>query len=189
MLLPSRSTLSNPAPLCGSRIPPHLLPNSYFSCLAFFCSQQTNAQQFSIYIADMDTPAGIYAYCARELAADINHIFLSETITATPAFGLWDWHQSDEWSHQVFGMATAFWHLLPQYYKKTSRVNTFPYFCSLAGTKSYFICQESFKHLLGLICSRLHLRATCQLPGLLHLPVKTGSSASCTITNASLSCW
>lgn len=61
------------------------------------------------------------------------------------------------------------------------------HFCSLTGTKSYIICQESRRHLLGLICSRLHLRVTSQLPGLLHLPVKTGFSASCPMSNASLS--
>lgn len=63
-----------------------------------------------------------------------------------------------------------------------------PLFCSLAGTKSYIICQESLRHLLGLICSRLRLQVTCQLPGLLHMPVKTRFSASCTMTNAGLSC-
>lgn len=68
----------------------------------------------------------IYVSCTSKLKADINHIFLSETITATPAFGLWFWHQSDAWCQKVFGMAIAFWHSLPQYYKNTSSMNIFP---------------------------------------------------------------
>lgn len=61
------------------------------------------------------------------------------------------------------------------------------HFCGLTGTKSYIICQESLRHLLGLICSRLHLRVTSQFTGLLDLPVKTRFSASCKMSNASWS--
>lgn len=68
----------------------------------------------------------IYVSCTSKLTVDINHIFFRETIIATPAFGLWFWDQSDAWCQKVFGMAIAFWHSLPRYYKSTSSMNIFP---------------------------------------------------------------
>lgn len=67
----------------------------------------------------------VYASCSSKFAADINHVFLGETITATPALRLWFWHQSDAPRREVFGMAIAFWQSLPRHYTSTSSMNIF----------------------------------------------------------------
>lgn len=187
MLLPSRSTLSRSSLRVVYIKILHLLPNSYFSCLAFFFPDR----QIHVTFLDRNRRHGyvcryLCLLCSRACSWHKSHILKWNNYSYTCVWivGLtskWWMKPSGIWNGHCF--LTLITPVLQE------DINTFPHFCSLAGTKSYFICQESLRHLLGLICSRLHLRATCQLPGLLHLPVKTGFSASCTITNASLSCW
>lgn len=127
--------------------------------------------------------SNIYVSCTSKLAADINHIFLSATITATPAFGLWFWHQSDAWCQKVFGMAIAFWHSLPRVLQEHVKHEHISPFLQYNLNKELHYSPGILRRSLGLICPRLHPWVTSQLPGLLHLPVKPQLSTSCSITN------
>lgn len=178
MLLASRSTLSHPAPLCWARTFYVLFQIPILTLLLFYPDRQ-------LYVTFLDQNrwrAYIYM-CSR---AYINHIFLNNYSYTC----VWIVALTSKWWMKPSGIwnGHCFLTLITPVLQGDIKSEHIPLFCSLAGTKSYIICKESLRHLLGLICSRLRLQVTCQLPGLLHLPVKTRFSASCTMTNAGLSC-
>lgn len=125
----------------------------------------------------------VYVSCTSEFTSDINHIFFSDTIAAISTLGLWLQHQSDTWCQKGIWNGYCFLTLITPVLQEHIKHEHIPHFCSTTWTKSYIIGQELLRRSLGLICSRLHLRVTSQLPGLLHLPVKLRLSASCTMTD------
>lgn len=100
-----------------------------------------------------------YASCSSKFAADINHIFLGETITATPALRLWFWHQSDTQCQEVFGMAIAFWQSLPRHYTSSSSMNIFS-ISAVNVNKELHYRPGILGRSAGPTRSRLHLRVT-----------------------------
>lgn len=179
MLLPSRSAHSHPAPLCWARTFYALFQIPILTILLFYPNRQLYVQ----FLDQNHWHAYIYM-CSR---AYINHIFLSETICSYTC--IWIVALTSKWWIKPSGIwnGHCFLTLITLVLQEDIKSEHIPLFCSLAGTKSYIICQKSLRHLLGLICLRLRLQVTCQLPGLLYLPVKTRFSASCTMTNAGLS--
>lgn len=101
----------------------------------------------------------VYASCSSKFAADINHVFLGETITATPALRLWFWHQSDAQCQEVFGMAIAFWQSLPQHYTSSSSMNIFS-ISAVNVNKELHYRPGILGRSAGPTRSRLHLRVT-----------------------------
>lgn len=101
----------------------------------------------------------VYASCSSKFAADINHVLLGETITATPALRLWFWHQSDARCQEVFGMAIAFWQSLPRHYTSTSSMNIFS-ISAVNVNKELHYRPGILGRSLGPTRSRLRLRVT-----------------------------
>lgn len=92
--------------------------------------------------------------------ADINHVFLCETITATPALRLW--FLTSKWRTMPKGIwiGRCFLTLITPALHDHVKHKHIPHLCRTTWTESYDIGQESLDARLGPARRRLHLRVT-----------------------------
>lgn len=92
--------------------------------------------------------------------ADINHVFLCETITATPALRLW--FLTSKWRTMPKGIwiGRCFLTLITPALHDHVKHKHIPHLCCTTWTESYDIGQESLDARLGPARRRLHLRVT-----------------------------
>lgn len=98
--------------------------------------------------------------CFLFFKADINHVLLCETITATPAFRLW--FSTSKWCTMPKGIwiGRCFLTLITSALHDHVKHKHIPHLCCTTWKESYDIGQESLDAHLGPTHQRLHLRVT-----------------------------